>query len=159
MSDADEDLDDIRERKREELIERAAGQDSDGRGSETDGEDASPTAGQNASATAEGPSEPIYVEGQSHLEELIATHDVLLVDFYADWCGPCKMLEPTVAEIAADTTAAVAKVDVDAHGNIAADYRVQGVPTLYLFANGESVERLVGVQDPGTLGRLVDQYT
>jgi thioredoxin 1 len=98
------------------------------------------------------------VTGADHLAELVHEHDVLLVDFYADWCGPCKMLEPTVETIAAETAAAVAKVDIDAHQDIAAQYQVQGVPTLYLFAGGEPVERVVGVQDEGTLRGLVQQH-
>jgi thioredoxin 1 len=82
----------------------------------------------------------------------------VLVDFYADWCGPCKMLAPVVETIAAETTATVAKVDVDQHQNLAREYQVQGVPTVYLFADGESVERLVGMQDEGTLRDLIEQY-
>jgi thioredoxin 1 len=104
------------------------------------------------------PGEPVHVEGEDHLQELVADNDVVLVDFYADWCGPCKMLEPTVEAIAAETTAVVAKVDVDAHQPLAAEYDVQGVPTLYLFADGEPVERLVGVQDEESLTALVEKY-
>ena len=126
MSDA-EDIEEIRERKREKLTARA-----------------------------ESPDEPIDVEGAAHLEELLEEHSVVLVDFYADWCGPCKMLAPTVAEIAAETDAAVLKVDIDAHQDLAAEYQVQGVPTLYLFEGGEVRERMVGVQDKATLTGKVE---
>ncbi len=126
MSDS-EDLEEIRKRKREEL-----------------------------SARADTPGEPIDVEGKAHLEELLERHPIVLVDFYADWCGPCKMIAPTVAEIAAETDAAVLKVDIDAHQNLAAEYQVQGVPTLYLFENGEVKERMVGVQDKGTLRQKIE---
>lgn len=135
MADADdgEDLEAIRQRKREELLE---------------------------GTTAEGaPEDPLHVTGADHLADITAEHDVVLVDFYADWCGPCKMLEPTVETIAAETAATVAKVDIDAHQDIAAQYQVQGIPTLALFSNGETVERLVGVQDEATLRGLVDQYS
>lgn len=121
MSDA-EDIDEIRERKREELTSRA-----------------------------ESPGEPIDVRGAAHLDELLEKHRVVLADFYADWCGPCKMLAPTVAEIAAETDAAVLKIDIDAHRDLASTYQVQGVPTLYLFADGEVRERMVGVQNKGSL--------
>lgn len=121
MSDA-EDIERIREQKRKELGGRA-----------------------------DTPDEPVAVEGAEHLERLLAKHDVVLVDFYADWCGPCKMLAPTVAEIAAETVATVLKVDIDAHQDLAAEYQVQGVPTLYLFVDGEVHERMVGVQDKATL--------
>lgn len=122
MSDTerDEELDAIREQKAEELSQRAA-----------------------------SPGEPVHVESPEHLEELVGD-GVTLVDFHAEWCGPCKMLAPIVEEIAADTDATVAKVDIDELRSIAQQYQVQGVPTVYLFANGEPVQRWVGVQDKGT---------
>jgi thioredoxin 1 len=69
------------------------------------------------------------------------------------------MLEPTVEAIAAETGATVAKVDVDEHQPLAQQFNVQGVPTLVLFADGEAVEQVVGVQDKGTLVDLVEQYS
>ena len=121
MSDAD-DIDEVRERKREELESKA---------------------------TSTG--EPVHVDSESHFEELVADNRVVLVDFYADWCGPCKMLEPTVEEIAAETDATVAKVDVDEHQGLAQSHQVQGVPTLYLFVDGEPADRMVGVQEKADL--------
>jgi thioredoxin 1 len=105
------------------------------------------------------PSEPIHVDSAAHLEETVGANDVVLVDFYADWCGPCKMIEPTVAEIAAETDAAVAKVDVDAHQQLAAEYGVQGVPTLLLFADGAVAERMVGVKRKEALVSLIQEYS
>ena len=105
------------------------------------------------------PDEPVHVTGHDHLQELLEENRVVLVDFYADWCGPCKMLEPTVERVAAETEAAVVKVDIDAHQKIAGQYQVQGVPTLYLFVDGQATERMVGVQDEGTLTNLVSQHT
>lgn len=124
-----DDVDSIRERKAEELQERMS-----------------------------APVEPISVENAQHLEELVTDHSPVLVDFHADWCGPCKMLEPTVESIASRTTGTVAKVDIDAHQDLAQQYDVQGVPTLYLFADSEPVERLVGVQDEGALRNLVESH-
>ena len=121
MSDA-EDIEEIKEKKKERLRSRAT-----------------------------TPAEPVHVEGNGHLEELLSENGIVLVDFYADWCGPCQMLESTVEDVAAETDAAVAKVDIDAHQNLAAEYQVQGVPTLYLFVDGEPADRMVGVQDKGTL--------
>ena len=89
---------------------------------------------------------------------MVADHDVVLVDFYADWCGPCKMLEPTVEALARDSPAVVAKVDVDAHQALASQYGVRGVPTMLLFSDGEPVERIVGVRDQSTLASLVAEY-
>jgi len=109
-------------------------------------------------AQADSPSEPVHAEDRDHLEDLIGSPGVVLVDFYADWCGPCKMLEPTLESVAADTEATVAKVDVDAHQAIAREFGVQGVPMLAVFADGTQVEELVGVQDESTLVGLVEQY-
>jgi thioredoxin 1 len=106
----------------------------------------------------ETPSEPIAIEGQAHLQEVVGAHDVVLVDCYADWCGPCQMLEPTIESLAAETDAAVAKVDVDAHQPLAQQLGARGVPTLVLYADGEPVKRMVGVQDRATLEGLVEKH-
>jgi len=132
----------IRERKAERMRERQEG--SDGESS--------------TASDAETPEEPVHVTGPDHMEELVSEHDVVLADFYADWCGPCKMIEPVVEEIAAETDAAVAKVDVDAQQGLARQYQVQGVPTLYLFADGEPVEQVVGLKQKPELVALVEQY-
>jgi thioredoxin 1 len=130
MSDSQpEDIEDIREKRAEQLRSRL-----------------------------ETPEEPVHVESRDHLDEIVSSNEVVLVDFYADWCGPCQMLEPTVETIAADTPAAVAKVDVDRHQDIAGEFGVQGIPMLGLFADGDQVEELVGLQDEDTLAGLVEQY-
>ena len=101
---------------------------------------------------------PVHVESPAHLDELVGNHDVVLVDFYADWCGPCKMLEPTIQTVASETEAVVAKVDIDRHQPLAQQNGVRGVPTLQLYADGEPVKRLVGMQDEATLTELIEQY-
>ncbi len=105
------------------------------------------------------PEEPLHIDGQTDLETTVGDYDVVLTDFHADWCGPCQMLEPVVESVAAETDAAVAKVDVDANQALAAEYGVRGVPTLVLFAGGEQVEEVVGVQSEDDLRSLVDSYT
>ncbi|WP_424018840.1 thioredoxin [Halorientalis pallida] len=115
---------------------------------------------ESADASAGGsPSEPVHIGSPGDLSETVDQNDVVLVDFYADWCGPCKMLEPTVEELAAETEAAVAKVDVDRNQQLAGQYGVQGVPTLLLFADGEPVEKLVGVQSKDDLAELIGAYS
>ena len=104
-------------------------------------------------------SEPLYINSQSQLDEVVAEHDVVLTDFYADWCGPCQMLEPVVERLAAETDATVAKVDVDVNQQLASAYGVRGVPTLILFADGEQVEEIVGVQGEEQLRSLIGRYT
>ncbi|WP_248515380.1 thioredoxin [Salinarchaeum laminariae] len=104
---------------------------------------------------ASTPAEPIHVEDDAHFEELLDTYDVVLVDFYADWCGPCDMLEPIVEDVAAESEAAVAKLDIDQLQEIAQSYGVRSVPTLIVFADGEQAEQLVGVQEKGTILDLI----
>jgi len=103
--------------------------------------------------------EPVYVDGQDHLDTVVAENDVVLTDFYADWCGPCKMIEPILEDIAAETDATIAKVDVDAHQPLAAEYGVRGVPTLVLFADGEQAEQHVGALPEARMRELVEEYT
>jgi thioredoxin 1 len=95
--------------------------------------------------------EPIHVESAEHLEEVIAEGGIVLVDYHADWCGPCKMLEPTVEAIAADSDATVLKVDIDELQGVARDAGVRSVPTLEFYAGGERARRLVGVQQKDDL--------
>lgn len=94
---------------------------------------------------------PVQIESEGDLKTLIADQRVLLVDFYADWCGPCQMLEPTVERIAAETAAAVAKVDIDEQQSLAEANSVRGVPTLLLYVDGELAERIVGLRDEMSL--------
>ncbi|MCQ4332039.1 thioredoxin [Natronomonas sp. F2-12] len=105
------------------------------------------------------PSEPIQLTDESDLESAVSTHEVVLVDFYADWCGPCRMMEPTIEALAAETDAAVLKVDVDRFQGLAGQYGVQGIPALLLFADGDLVERFVGVQQADDLKQAIVQQT
>ncbi|ELY92032.1 thioredoxin [Natrinema altunense] len=103
--------------------------------------------------------EPVTIESETHLEDVTAAHDVVLVDFYADWCGPCQMLEPVLEGLAGETAAVIAKVDVDEHQQLAGAFGVRGVPTLALFADGEQVEQHTGVLPADRLRDLIEGYT
>lgn len=89
--------------------------------------------------------------------EIISQDKPVLVDFYADWCGPCKIQAPILDDlkqrIKGDAT--IIKVDVDKNPNAAAAYQVRGVPTLILFRNGEIVWRQSGVVQANDLERLI----
>ena len=110
-------------------------------------------------SSPEQAAKPVHVESADHLDELVSTNDVVLVDFYADWCGPCKMVAPTVEEIAAETDTVVAKVDIDELQGVAKDNGVRSVPTLQFYANGEQAERLIGVQDKDDLLSIIDDLS
>ena len=144
MSDSSDTLEEIRERKRAELQQRRTG-----------GETANGSEAASGSQDAVAPDEPIHIRDVSHFQEVTDTYDVVLADFYADWCGPCKMLEPIVEELARETDAAMAKVDVDQLQGLAQQYRVQGVPTMVLFGNGDVAERIVGVREKHQLEQLI----
>lgn len=111
-----------------------------------------------AQADVESPAEPIPITGTDHFDEVVASYPLVLVDCYADWCGPCKMLEPTIEALAAETVATVAKVDVDQHQELAQRFGVRGVPTLVFYVDGEAVNQLVGLQDRTTLENLINEY-
>ncbi|WP_336025505.1 thioredoxin [Halobellus salinisoli] len=110
-------------------------------------------------STPEATGAPIHVESADHLADLVDDHDVVLVDYYADWCGPCKMLEPTVEEIAEETDVAVLKVDIDELQEVARDAGVRSVPTLQFYKNGEEAERVIGVQDKSDLLDIIEQLS
>ncbi len=83
---------------------------------------------------------------QTFNEEVLRSEKPVLVDFFADWCGPCRMVSPIVEELAIqyDGKVLVGKLDVDANQKVASDYRVMSIPTVILFEKGKEVARQVG---------------
>jgi len=89
-------------------------------------------------------------------EQLVLKNDKpVVVDFWATWCGPCKMVAPVLEEIAAEKSGSlrVVKLDVDANPGTARDFQVVSIPTMILFKNGEAVKRIVGAKGKAALLR------
>ena len=90
----------------------------------------------------------IVVTADSFEEEVLRSDKPVLVDFWATWCGPCRMLAPTIAAIAEEKAAVlkVGKVDVDQETELARRFGIMSIPTLILFENGEAVRQTMGYQ-------------
>src|SRR5690242_13453087 len=94
-----------------------------------------------------------HVTDSTFAEEVVASDVPVLVDFWAEWCGPCKMVAPILEEISAENAGKirVAKVDVDANPQLTRRYDVMSIPTLVLFKDGEPERRIVGARGKAQL--------
>jgi len=92
-------------------------------------------------------------------QEVLRSNLPVLVDFWAVWCGPCKMLEPTVEAIAKEYAgkAVVARLNVDENSETGARYGVKGIPTLILFSGGDEKDRVIGVTSKDNIARMIDK--
>lgn len=94
----------------------------------------------------------------SNFEEIINSDKPVLVDFWAEWCGPCRMIGPVVEELAGEYNgkAVIGKVNVDENPNVSAKFGIRSIPTLLVFKNGEIVDKQVGAVPKGVLSQKLD---
>lgn len=99
----------------------------------------------------------VIITKENFEEEVLKSDIPVLVDFWASWCGPCKMLAPIVAQIAEEQEGKVkvGKINVDEQQELAAQYRVMSIPTLIVFKGGEAVAQSVGVQPKEQIEGLI----
>lgn len=96
---------------------------------------------------------------KEELNEILKNNALVLVDFYATWCMPCKMLSPVIEEIAKEYEGkvVVCKIDIDENEELANEYNIMSVPTVIIFKNNENVEEIIGLNNKSKYTRALDE--
>jgi thioredoxin 1 len=104
-------------------------------------------------------SKPIEITDATFEEEVVNADMPVLVDFWADWCAPCKMIAPIVEELAEEYDGQIkfGKVDVDSNPKVATNYGIRGIPTLLIFKAGEPVDQVVGAVSKSVLKKRLEE--
>ncbi|MDH3747920.1 MAG: thioredoxin [Gammaproteobacteria bacterium] len=102
---------------------------------------------------------PIAITDKDFSEQVLQSEQPVLVDFWAEWCAPCRALGPVIHTLAADFDgkAKIAKIDVDANQQVAAQYGIRSIPTVILFDKGQVVETFVGVRPKSDYAGAIDK--
>ena len=104
-------------------------------------------------------SAPIEITSENFDKEVLQSEIPVLVDFWADWCQPCKMIAPSVAQVADeyDGRIKVGKLDVDQNGDLSMSYNIRGIPALLIFHNGKPVDQIVGAVPKSIIQKKLDE--
>jgi thioredoxin 1 len=93
------------------------------------------------------------------LKEVLAQEGIIVLDFWAPWCGPCRVLGPTIEQLAeANDDIQVGKVNVDENAKSAAEFGIRSIPTIIVFKDGEKVNQVSGTQSLESLQKIVDKF-
>ncbi len=105
------------------------------------------------------PKEPVKVT-DADFDEFVEKYDIVLIDFWAEWCGPCKRLGPIIEELAEEMQGDVAfgKLDVDNNKAKSSEYSVSSIPTMIIFKDGEVVDKMIGALPKEEITKKLDQY-
>lgn len=97
---------------------------------------------------------------KDNFDEVLKSDKPVLVDFWAEWCGPCRMVAPVIEELAEDYDgkAVIGKVNVDEEGELALRYGVVSIPTVMIFKNGEAVDKIIGASSYDEYAEALDKY-
>src|SRR4051812_7282060 len=95
---------------------------------------------------------------QTYDEALAAVEGLVMVDFWAEWCGPCRAVAPVLDQLAADRGVPVLKVNVDENPGLAARYEIRSIPTILFVKDGEVVDRMVGAAPKAAFEKIIDRH-
>lgn len=103
--------------------------------------------------------EVLHLTSDTFQKEVLEYEGVVLVDFWAPWCGPCQMVGPVIEELASEfDNAKICKVNVDEEGMLAQQYEIMSIPAVYIFKNGEVMDTLIGAQAKASYREAIQKH-
>ncbi len=103
-------------------------------------------------------SKVLHLDENSFSKEVLEENGLVLVDFWASWCGPCKMLGPILDELSEEINTKICKVNVDEVDTLAREYGIRSIPTMIIFKDGKPVDQLVGLMQKDSLKEKLSAY-